>query len=276
MSDNKRQDDPSLLVAQLAGVLAVAFVFAPMLQGLALVGLVLGVGVAFGVVLYWVNHAQPDQPAAPPAVAVNRPAEEAAPSIAPAEIQAPPVRQEPSGLAAPSGLMERLRAADPDQFARVVETTCRNLGYSVSRHGGQDSIDLIVENESGCSALHCRHWNAGAVPAEAIREFAGALAEARVSRGVFLTRGVCAAEARRTAAQGGIELLDETGLGSLLRAVDAENSPEIQALLSEPRKVCPECESELVLETATGGEQGSLRFWSCSARPKCQYTVPML
>ncbi len=307
MSDNKRQDDSSLLVAQLAGVLAVAFVFAPMLQGLAVVGLVIAVGVGFGLVMYWANNTQ----AAPPSQPTQPPAESAEPTVevtdlaaevadgstgatdsssgapaGPAEVVDLPLEAvESPAPVAPFGppclpetrpLLERLRAADPQQFAKVVEVTCRKLGYAVSHHGGQDGIDLIVENESGCSAMHCRHWNAGNVEPEVVREFAEALTGAHLTRGVLLTLGDCTPEAKRVAGKSGIEILDATSLNSLLRAVDAENAPEIQSIHNDPRKLCPECEAELVPSTLGEEGQAGFRFWRCSTRPKCQYTVPML
>jgi hypothetical protein len=58
--------------------------------------------------------------------------------------------------------------------------------------------------------------------------------------------GLCTAEARREASRHGIEILDGIGLGSLLRAADAEHSPQIQALLAGARELCPEGASEPV------------------------------
>jgi hypothetical protein len=54
-SRNKRDRDVTLPLVQLAAVIVVGFVFAPQLRGLALLGLVVGVGVGLGLLLYWAN-----------------------------------------------------------------------------------------------------------------------------------------------------------------------------------------------------------------------------
>ncbi len=296
MSDNKRQEDTSLLVAQLAGVLAVAFVFAPMLQGLTLAGLVLSVGVGFGLILHWANTCQGARPKPAVTPTVEAESDTAVETVTPAEAAASPTNEtagpaepilglaeatldlaeptespvEPVASPAPAArialagperfprLVEGLRGWGSPQFEKIVEMTCRNLGYSVSRPGTQAGIDLVVENESGSSALQCRHWQAADVPAAAVREFAEALARARLSRGVLVALGLCTAEARREASRSGIEILDGTGLDSLLRAADAEHSPQIQALLAEARKLCPGGAPELVpCAVAEGASQAA-------------------
>ena len=39
-------------------------------------------------------------------------------------------------------------------------------------------------------------------------------------------------------------------------------------------KVCPKCQSEMVIKVASKGQHAGKKFWGCSAFPKCRYIEP--
>ena len=47
------------------------------------------------------------------------------------------------------------------------------------------------------------------------------------------------------------------------------------AILRDMRKLCPKCESELVVRTAEKGAGAGKQFWGCSTYLKCRFTMAM-
>lgn len=174
-------------------------------------------------------------------------------------------------------LLGKFRAIDWYQFEKVVCLIHRNLGYSVSRRGGANpdgDIDLVIEKEGQRSAVQCKHWKAWNVGVKQVREFLGALTHAQIKQGVFVTLGAYTDEARKLARSHGIEMLTGAELARMLESVAARFDPELLALLDDTRKVCPKCESEMLLRTAAKGLGAGKQFWGCSTYPRCRFTMP--
>lgn len=175
-------------------------------------------------------------------------------------------------------LVEQLRTIDWFQFEKLVALACRKLGYTVARRGGANpdgGIDLVIEKDGQRSAVQCKQWKNRQVGVKAVREFLGALTDAGIQQGIFVTLCGYTEEAKQLAEKHGIEIVDETSLAQILESTDARFDPEMLAILRDPRKLCPKCESEMVLRTAGKGAGAGQQFWGCSTYPKCRFTMAM-
>lgn len=263
--------DIALAVAQLVALLVAAGMFLPqvrqMLLGLSviLVGLVILVGVvAFGVFL--IRRRGNTSPFNSTQVTNLE-----------TVIPPPPTNEEPRPQTT-ADLVEQLRAIDWFQFEKVVAQVYRKQGYTVTRRGGANpdgGIDLVIEKDGQRSAIQCKQWKTWNVGVKAVREFLGALTDAGIPKGVFITLGGYTGEAKQLAEKHGIEMVNETGLAQMLESTDAKFDPEVISILSDKRKFCPKCEQEMVLRTAKKGLGAGRQFWGCSAYPRCRFTLPM-
>ena len=91
-------------------------------------------------------------------------------------------------------------------------------------HGG---IDIIIEKNGEKTALQCKHWKSWNVGVNAVREFLGALTDAGISRGIFITLRGYTGDAKQLADKHGIKILNETDLVQLLKQTDAEFDPNL-------------------------------------------------
>jgi hypothetical protein len=123
-----------------------------------------------------------------------------------------------------SELVGQFRAIDWFHFEKVVAVVCRKLDYAVTRRGGANpdgGIDLLLEKNCERRAIQCKHWKTRQVGVRHVREFLGALADAGVQKGSFVTLDGCTAEAQALAERHDIEVIDESQLAAMLKAVDA-------------------------------------------------------
>lgn len=174
-------------------------------------------------------------------------------------------------------LLDELRSIDWFQFEKLVGLLCRKLDYVVTRRGGANpdgGIDLVIEKDGQSFAVQCKHWKTWNVGVKTVREFLGALTDAGMQKGIFITLGGYTGEAKQLAEKHGIEIINETGLAHMINATDAMLDPEMLFILRDKRKFCPKCESEMVLRTATQGASSGQQFWGCSAYPRCRFTMP--
>jgi len=189
-----------------------------------------------------------------------------------------------------SRLIEQLNFIDWFQFEKLVAAVYRRLGYSVTRRGGSNpdrGIDLVIERDGDQTAVQCTQWKSWNVGVRPVREFLGALTDAWIQKGIFVT--LC----------GSLEMLsgwptkmgsivNETELAALLASVDAASDPEILAILDDPPKLCPKCEREMVLRTAIKGlvlgksfgavrpTPGAATQCRYETRVRCSYSVAIL
>jgi hypothetical protein len=188
-----------------------------------------------------------------------------------------PARSESTAPQTTAELLERLRSIDWFQFEKLVGFVYRKLGYTVTRRGGANpdgNIDLFIQKDGHRTAVQCKQWKTWNVGVKAVREFLGALTDAGIPNGVFITLCGYSGEAKQLADKHGIEIVNETGLAHMLESTGAVSDPEVLALLRDTRKFCPKCESEMLLRTATKGLGAGKQFWGCSAFPSCRFTMP--
>jgi hypothetical protein len=188
--------------------------------------------------------------------------------------------ERPSGVAPanPAELRAQLHSIDWFQFEKLVALVYRKLGYTVARRGGANpdgGIDLVIEKDGQRSDVQCKQWKKWNVRVKDVREFLGALTDARMQKGVFITLRGYTGAAKQLADKHGIEIVNETGLVNLLESADARYDPEMLAILNDTTKYCPKCEGVMVLRTAAKGPNPGSQFWGCSNYPKCRSTMPV-
>ena len=174
-------------------------------------------------------------------------------------------------------LIEQLRAIDWFQFEKLVALTYRKLGYTVIRRGGANpdgGIDLVIEKDNQRAAIQCKQWRTWNVGIKAVREFLGALTDAGIQNGIFITLCGYTGDAKQLAEKHRIEIVNEIGLAQILESTDARFDLETIAILNNKSKSCPKCENEMVLRTATRGLGVGKQFWGCSSYPRCRFTMP--
>lgn len=175
-------------------------------------------------------------------------------------------------------LLEELRSIDWFQFEKLVAAMYRKLGYRVTRHGGANpdgGIDLFIEKHGEQTAVQCKHWKNRDVGVRSIREFLGALTDSGLRGGIFVTLCGYSEEAKQLAEKHGIQIVNETGMVNLFASAGVTSDPEIVAILRDPRKICPKCERDMVLRTASRGQGAGQQFWGCTAYPRCRFTMPI-
>jgi hypothetical protein len=188
------------------------------------------------------------------------------------------VRREPEQPSPPADLVGQLRSIDWFQFEKLVGVVYHKLGYAVTRRGGANpdgGIDLVIEKEGRQSAVQCKQWRTWTVGVRTVREFLGALTDARIQTGILITLSGYSGEAKKLAEKHGIEIVNETGLTLMLEATHASVDPVVIEILRDTRKLCPKCERALVLRTARKGAGIGKQFWGCSTYPRCKFTMPL-
>ncbi|HEV7927532.1 MAG TPA: restriction endonuclease [Verrucomicrobiae bacterium] len=277
----KRDDDWIGLVAQLAGAVILLSLISPQVrQIISAVGLIsvclLVVAIAglIGFAIYrWATRskrsASSDDIFRSPITRANTP---------PVNLPRIEVPVQPTGTSTQTTveLLEQLRSIDWFQFEKLVSVVYRKLGYMVTRRGGANpdgGIDLVIEKDGQRSAVQCKQWRTWNVGVKAVREFLGALTDAGIRQGIFITLCGYSGEAKQLAEKHGIEIINETMLAHMLESTDAKFDPEARAILRDTRKYCPKCESEMVMRMATKGLGAGKQFWGCSTYPRCRFTM---
>jgi restriction system protein len=163
------------------------------------------------------------------------------------------------------------------QFEKVVGHVYEKRGYTVTRRGDanpDDGIDLMVERNGQRTGIQCKQWKTAGV--KAIREFLGALSDAGMQKGVFITLRGGTEAAKQLAGTHDVEILDVAGLAGMLDAIDVGDDPQVQELLRDTRKICPKCERELVVRVAGRGNKRGGKFWGCSGYSRgCRFRMPI-
>ena len=170
-------------------------------------------------------------------------------------------------------ISESLREVDWFHFEKLVELIYRHHGFSVRRFGGakaSGSIELIAESPAEEFVIQCNPCQKSKAGRQNIRELLLALNANKIQKGVLITLAGCSEGARLSAAEHGIQILDQPDLIETLDKSGLIGSEQLAILFSDKRIFCPQCENELVLKMAhLRGNQ----LWECSNFPGCKYTL---
>ena len=267
-------------IAQLAGLIALACALIPgvreMLISIGIIAfIVLGVIIVGLIGFAFYRLSNPRRRLQPAGVALS-----AIPSVIPNPPRATSatLHEQSSKPLVTDELIKQLRSMDWFQFEKLVGHVYRKLGYAVTRSGGANpdgGIDLIIEKAGQRTAVQCKHWKARDVGVKVVREFLGALTDAKIQTGILVTLCGYTADARQLAAKHRIEIVNEGSLTRMLESTDARFDAEVIELLCDTRKFCPKCDRELVIRTARKGKNVGSKFWGCSACPRCDFTLPI-
>jgi restriction system protein len=173
-------------------------------------------------------------------------------------------------------LLENIRSIDWFQFEKIVALVYQKQGYQVTRRGGANpdgGIDLVLEKDGLRFAVQCKQWKTRDVGVKPVREFLGALTDAGVLKGIFITLQGYTGDAKLLADKHGIQIVNETGLVEMFETTNAKADPEVISMLNDTRKFCPKCENQMILRTAKKAFGAGNRFWGCSSFPRCRFTM---
>jgi HJR/Mrr/RecB family endonuclease len=174
---------------------------------------------------------------------------------------------------------DKLHALDWFQFEKLVAAVYQQQGYAVERRGGANpdgGVDLVVCKDGITSAIQCKHWKSWKVGVKQVREFLGAMADHELKSGSIVTLQHYTNEAKEFAARHRISLVGENELLQMLESVNWQSNTAITSILNDSRKVCPRCESGMILRTAKRGRSIGNQFWGCSTYPRCKFTLQAL
>lgn len=169
-------------------------------------------------------------------------------------------------------LQHQLRSIDWFQFEKLIALAYAGTG-TVTRKGGANpdgGIDLIVERQGERIGVQCKHWKSWTVGVKVVREMIGAMADAGLKKGIIVSLNPYSIDARELARRHNIEVVDEDCVVNLLKYLDQR---EVQAILGDTTKICPKCEREMVMRTATKGRNEGGQFWGCSGYPRCRFVM---
>jgi len=174
-----------------------------------------------------------------------------------------------------AAVLAALQRIDWFQFEKVVAAIYRGYGDVVERIGGahpDGGVDLVVTAKTGKFVVQCKHWRKWTVGVKEIRELLGTLTTSGIPKGVYVTMRGYSNDARDLGVKHGLVLLDEAQLAELIVGLGPTHGAEALAVLNDPRKFCPKCESEMGLRTARRGKNPGNQFWGCPNYPKCDET----
>lgn len=158
------------------------------------------------------------------------------------------------------------------EFEQLIGEAFRRKGYSVSEQGGagpDGGIDLILHKDGEKYFVQCKHWRSIKVGVSVIREFFGLVVAHGAVGGFVVTSGAFTKDAKEFSLGRGIVLIDGQGLGKII----SETPPSVRSVESENKRICPACDSELVLKLARKGARAGQKFWGCSSYPRCLFTL---
>ncbi|MEE2000609.1 DUF2034 domain-containing protein [Alkalimonas sp. MEB108] len=167
---------------------------------------------------------------------------------------------------------EPLSPIDWREFEMLVGQYFQEKGYQVHETGGaaDGGVDLrLTASDSNTYLVQCKHWKAGKVPVNVVRELFGVMTAENAQGGFVVTSGQFTAEAQTFADKTNIKLID----GKLLvGSIKGHSTDESTQNTSKTEPSCPVCNSSMVLRTARKGVNAGNQFYGCSRFPDCRGT----
>jgi restriction system protein len=171
-----------------------------------------------------------------------------------------------------------VRRLDWSQFEKLVALLFDAEGFVVECYGNanpDDGITLVAKKGEVTFGVQCKHWKSARVGIKEARAFVLALHDRRLQHGFLVTLDGYTHAALAYARRNQIELMDEPMLRRNLEEVQWRLNPAFAELMNDNRKICPKCESEMVLRTATKGAHAGQQYWGCSTYPRCTFRMPV-
>jgi len=172
---------------------------------------------------------------------------------------------------------ELLKRLEWRRFEELCAAYFDALGFVTEMNGfGSDGgidIRLYSENSPGPAILvQCKAWNVYNVGIRPVRELLGAMTEAGVAEGCFVTSARFTVEARALAEKNNIILIDGQDLLAKIADLAPEKSAALLARAVAGDFITPTCPSCGVKMTARSSTQYGRRYWGCPNYPRCSQT----
>ena len=171
--------------------------------------------------------------------------------------------------------LDSLRA---DQIELLLGEIFRRQGYTIELSaalGADGSSDLILRRDGESIPVQSRDWKTSRVGEPEVREFYGVMAATAAPRGVFVTTGSFAREAREFSAAHAIELLDGPALAQQIAAVrrPGENIFDVPSWIDDfaayARIFDPECPCCAQAMSIRQSRADGSAHWACTSYPRC-------
>lgn len=178
--------------------------------------------------------------------------------------------------------LESIREISWQEFEHLVGEAYRRQGYTIEETGGSGSdggVDLVLRGRGETVLVQCKQWRARSVGVTTVRELYGVLAAEAADRAILATCGGFTRDAKSFALGKPIQLVAGNELVELVHSAQ-RSRPKTKATQLSPTKtspatkMCPVCNSSMILRTAKRGANKGKLFWGCSSYPACKATAP--
>lgn len=192
-----------------------------------------------------------------------------------------PIPFEPAAAGAPppwsAGL---LRALEWRHFEALCEEIFKQDGYVTRQEprgaAGGDYLWLHsrLDLHQPVRIVQCRNWSGEPVGVAAVREFLGAMVDAGLKSGAFMTCGAFTAEAEALARRHGIMAVSGPDLLALVDKRPEALRRELLEIATQgdyQRPTCPRCGRKMLATPSTSAaDPSALTHWVCENAPRCQ------
>ncbi|PMI89355.1 restriction endonuclease [Vibrio splendidus] len=165
------------------------------------------------------------------------------------------------------------------EFESYIGEYFKFQGYKVKQSFSQKpdgGVDIWLTKEGGLSLVQCKHWKTRKVGVQVLREMYGVMIANNASKMIIVTSGDFTSEAIAFAVDKRLWLVNGS---ELVHMVEDGRSFLNKPVIPKPERVsavedrlCPSCQSKLVMRVAKRGVNSGKSFYGCSTYPKCRYT----
>lgn len=169
-----------------------------------------------------------------------------------------------------------VRRLDWFRFEKLIALLFDTEGFVVQCYGGANAdggVDLTASKGGVTFGIQCEHWKSQRVGIKEVRAFSTALHERNLHHGFLVALEGHTHAAATFARRNNIELITEASLRNNLEEVRWRLNPAFIELMNDERKICPKCESEMLLRTTTEGAHAGRQVWGCSKFPRCNFSI---
>jgi hypothetical protein len=184
-----------------------------------------------------------------------------------------------------------LRSLEWRRFEALCEEMFKQDGYVTKSPRHDSGVDVVGDLDGGADIwlhsrldLHqpvrivqCRNWSSEPIGVSAIREFLGAMVDAGIKSGAFMTCATFTPEAEVFARRHGITLVNGAEMMMLIDKRDPPLQRELLAVATQgdyQRPTCRRCGLKMVASTAAAPlPDGASTHWVCEGAPRCPGTL---
>ena len=172
-----------------------------------------------------------------------------------------------------------LRRIEWRRFEALCEAIFEQDGYVTHSepHGSDSGADIRLHSrldlEQPVRIVQCRPWHAEAIAVAPVREFLGAMVDAGLASGAFMTAGSFTPEAEALARRHAITLIDGAALLTLILRRPEMLQRQLLAVATQgdyARPTCRRCGQKMDRPATSHSEPG---LWVCAGQPECNATL---